>query len=119
MKSLETISVLVLAMALSVPSFAAGKNQGSFTLSNQARIGSTDLKAGDYKAEWTPQSGDSVKVDILKNGKVVATTTGKVKNLDQASRQNAVVLRSLDNNTSTIDEIDFSNRREALVLGGE
>jgi hypothetical protein len=121
MKTIKTLGCLIvsatLALGLSTAAFAASKNQGNFTLNDPVRLGSTDLKAGQYKAEWTPQSGNAVKVDILKNGKVVASTTGTLKSLNQPSPYDAVVTKPLDSNIKTIDEIDFSNRKEALVIG--
>jgi hypothetical protein len=117
MKKFGVVSLMALAMGLSTAAFAANKNQGNFTLTDSVRLGSTDLKAGQYKAEWTPQSGNAVKVDILQRGKVVASTSGTLKSLDQPSPYDAVVTKPLDANTKAVDEIDFSNRREALVIG--
>jgi len=120
MKTLSClISLATLAVALSTVAFAAGKNEGNFTVSETVRIGSTDLKAGQYKAQWTGESGSGVKIEILQHGKVVATAEGTLKNLQQRAPYDAVVTKPLNDNTKAIDEIDFINRTEALVLGGE
>jgi hypothetical protein len=119
MKTLASLlSLATLAVAMSTAAFAArNKNEGNFTLADTVRVGSTDLKAGQYKAQWKDDGSGAVKVDILQHGKVVATTEGKLKNLEGPAPYDAVVTKPLDNNTKTIDEIDFGRRTEALMLG--
>jgi hypothetical protein len=113
------IALTTLAVTMSTTAFAAQKNQGKFTLTEKATVGSTDLRPGDYKAEWQQVNGNAVKVEIMQHGKVVATTAGQLKTLQHASPYDAVVTKALNDNARTIDEIDFNNRSEALVLGGE
>jgi hypothetical protein len=108
----------VAALALSISAFAKDSHSGKFTLPDTVQIGSSQLTPGDYKAEWSGPA-DNVKIDILRNGKTVATTQGKLQNLDHSSPQDAVVIRTLDNNTKALDEIEFGNHTQALVLGGE
>lgn len=122
MKGIARLSSLVLSLAaltlaLATLSFAANKNQASFTLPSSARVGSTNLKAGEYKAELKAETGDSVKVDILQHGKTVATVEGKLKNMPGTEAHDAVVLRTLDNNQDAINEIDFGSRKQAVVFG--
>jgi hypothetical protein len=111
-------ALAILTLALSVGAFAKDNHSGNFTLSETVRIGSTDLEPGDYKAEWTG-TADDVKVDILQNGKTVATAQGTIKSLPQPSPYDAVTTKTLQDNTKVVDEIDFNKRSEALVLGGE
>jgi len=114
------ISLAALAMALSTAGFAASKNQGKFTVTDPVRVGSTDLNAGDYKAEWTQESGNAVKIEIIQHSKVVATTEGQLKSLRKPAEYDAVTIEPLSgSNAKTIGEIDFHNRAEALELGGE
>ncbi len=111
-------SFAILTLTLSVGAFAKDKNSGNFTLADTVRVGSTDLEPGNYKAQWTG-AGNDVKVDILQNGKTVATAQGAIKNLEQPSPYDAVTTKTLQDNTKVVDEIDFSNRSQALVLAGE
>lgn len=108
----------ILTLALSVGAFAKDNHSGNFTVFETVRVGSTELEPGHYKAEWTGSASD-VKIDILQNGKTVATTQGTLKNLDQPSPYDAVTTKTLQDNTKVVDEIDFNNRSEALVLAGE
>jgi len=109
----------MLTFALTAVTFAgnANKDEGKFTIPNTVRVGSTDLQAGDYKAEWKEDTGGALKVNILQHGKTVATVEGKLKDLPQPAPFNAVIEKTLDSGAKTIDEIDFSNRRQALVFG--
>jgi hypothetical protein len=117
MKALVRVTWLaVLTFALTTIAFAARKNQGNFTLDNQARLGSTELHAGQYKAEWTPEHSGAVKVEIMQHGKTIATTEGKLKDLKRPSLDDAVVIAPAANNQKSIAEIDFSNHKQALVF---
>jgi hypothetical protein len=120
MKTLVSLAVLAMFTAvLTTVTFAASKKDaGNFTLSDTVRVGSTQLSPGQYKAEWKEETGNTVKVDILEHGKTVATAEGKLKNLQEPAPYDAVVIKPLTNNAKEISEIDFSNRKQALVLGG-
>lgn len=115
-QSLATFAIV--ATALSLTAYAKDNHSGKFTLAETAQVGSTELAPGDYKAEWSGPA-DAVKVDIKKNGKTVATVEGKIKDLAQPSPYDAVTTKTLANDAKALDEIDFNNRKEALVLGGE
>lgn len=120
MKALARLTALVmLTFGLTTVTFArnANKNEGNFTVPDTVRVGSADLRAGDYKAAWTEESGGAVKVNILQHGKTVATVEGKLKDLKQPAPNDAVIIKPLNDNTKTIDEIEFSKRSQALVLG--
>ncbi|MFZ0200513.1 MAG: hypothetical protein WB523_04465 [Candidatus Sulfotelmatobacter sp.] len=111
-------SFAIVALVMSVGTFAKDSNSGNFTLADTVQVGSTQLAPGNYKAEWNGPAND-VKIEIMKNGKTVATTEGKLKGLQQPSPYDAVAVKTLQNNTKTLDEIEFHKRSEALVVGGE
>jgi hypothetical protein len=118
MKALTRLtSLATLTFALTSVTFAASKNQGNFTLFDTARVGSTELRAGDYKAQWQEEAGGAVKVEILQHGKTVATAEGKLKDLQNPAPYSAVVTKSGNDNAKEVDEIDFDNRNQALVFG--
>ena len=103
------------ALMLSPAALAKDTHSGKFTLASPAQVGTTQLKAGHYKAEWTGPD-NALRVSILENGKTVATTKGKLKELKHPSPYDAVATRALRNHARRIDKIDFNNRSEALVL---
>ena len=115
MRTVKYLSMLAgIAILLPLSAFAKDTNQGKFTISEPVQVGSTQLKAGDYKVEWDG-SGDAVQVKILQGKKTVATSSGKLVNHDQAAPYNAVILKDASGGKA-INEIDFGNRKEALVL---
>ena len=118
MQSLKYLaSTLAVALVFCAAAFSKDANSGNFNLDQAAQVGSTVLQPGHYKAEWTG-SGSAVKVSILKNGKTIATTEGSIKELPGKSPYDSVTLKTVDNNTQRVDEIDFNNRSEAIVLSG-
>jgi hypothetical protein len=105
------------ALILSIGAFAKDSNSGKFDLQQPAKIGSAVLQPGQYTAEWTG-SNDAVKINILQHGKTVATADGAVKQLPAKSPYSAVTMKDQPDNTKKVDEIDFNNRSEALVIHG-
>jgi hypothetical protein len=78
-------------------------------LAETAKVGSTVLQPGHYKAEWTGPE-NAVKVSILRNGKTVATTEGSIKELPSKAESNSGTVNTLPDNSPRVDEIDFNNR---------
>jgi hypothetical protein len=111
-------SFAIVALVLSLGAFAKDSHSGNFTLSETVQVGSTQLAPGEYKAEWNGPAND-VKIDFIQHGKTVATTQGKIQNLQKPSPYDAVLTKTLQNNTQELSEIDFGNHTEALVIGGE
>lgn len=119
MRKMQFLAALAaVALWLSAGAFARDTNSGKFDLAQQAKVGSTMLQPGSYKAEWTGNNNNNLNINIVKNGKTVATAQGQLKELPSKSPYSAVTLRNLANHTSRVDEIDFNNRTEALVLRG-
>jgi hypothetical protein len=118
MKFIPYLAALaMLALMISANAFAKDSQSGSFTVAEHVRIGSTILAPGNYKAEWSGPA-NHLKVDILHNGKTVATVDGSLKDLPQPAPYTAVVTRTLPNNTKAVDEIEFNHRSEAIVFPG-
>lgn len=103
----------VVAFTLSLGTFAKDRNEGKFSLTEPAQIGSTQLKAGDYKVTWEGTGAD-VQVKILQGKNVVATASAKL--VDKSLGTDAVTLGSPSGSLKTVEEIDFSNRKQALVF---
>lgn len=118
MRSIKLLALSAsLALFISAPLLAreSHKDAGSFVLSQSVRVGSTVLKPGHYKAEWVGPNGD-VQVSIIRDGKTVATTRGEIKELSEPSPYTAVTLKTTNDHSKSMEEIDFGSRREALVL---
>ncbi|HTS07323.1 MAG TPA: hypothetical protein VMP68_17205 [Candidatus Eisenbacteria bacterium] len=116
MRSLKYLALMATAtLVFSMGAFAKDSHSGSFDLDQTARIGSTVLQPGHYKAEWTGPN-DALQISIVQHGKTIATTQGKLKQLPSKSADTAVEIRS--DQSKKLDEIDFANRTQALVLSG-
>ncbi len=111
-------SCAVFAVVLSAAAFAKDTHSGKFTLSEPARVGTTQLQPGDYKAEWSGPA-DNLQISIIQRGQTVATTQGHLKNLQQPAPYSAVTESTLADQTKKVDEIDFNHSTEALLVGGE
>ncbi len=109
-------SFTAVALLLCAGAFAKDANSGKFNLADAAKVGSTMLQPGHYKAEWSG-SGNEVKISILDHGKTVATAEGSLKTLPTKAPYDAVTTKTV-NNHKQVDEIDFDHRSEALVLSG-
>jgi hypothetical protein len=110
------VAVVAVCLVASASSFAKSKNSGPLNIAdNHVNIGSTQLAPGDYTVQWTGQP-NHVQVNVLKGKKIVASTQGKIVTQAKASDENAVVIKTLKNNTKTVAEVDFNNRKEALVI---
>jgi hypothetical protein len=116
MRSLKYLALTAAAaLILSAGAFAKDTHSGSFDLAQTATIGSAVLQPGHYKAEWNGPE-DALQISIVQHGKTVATTQGKLKELPSKSANTAVEIRN--DRSQKLDEIDFANRTEALVLSG-
>ena len=116
MRSLKFLALGVAgAVALSLGAFAKDVHSANFDLVQRAKVGSTILQPGHYKAEWNGPD-NALQISIVQHGKTVATAHGTMKELGAKSPYSAVVIRT--DNSQRLDEIDFANRTEALVLGG-
>ena len=111
-------SFSIVALVLSVSAFAKDSHSGKFTLSDTVQVGSSQLPPGEYKAEWNGPAND-VKVDIIQNGKTVATMQGRLEDLQKPAPADAVLTKTLQDNTKELDEIEFGNHIAALVLVGK
>jgi hypothetical protein len=117
MKLVRRVSVIACALLLSTLALAKDKHEGKMNLTEVAKIGSTQLQPGHYKLEWQPEQGNSVRLEVLQHGKTVVTTQAKLKDLPQPSPYDSVAMKRTSQNQQKIEEVDFSNRKEALILG--
>jgi hypothetical protein len=95
---------------------AKEKNQGKLQLTDPVQIGTTQLKPGNYKVEWTGTK-PIVKVNFVQNDKTVASSSGRIIELSKPSPDDAVITKSAKSGQARrLEEIDFGNRTEALQI---
>ena len=104
----------MLTLSLSAGLFARDKskdrNEAKFTLVDSVQVGSTELKAGDYKATWDG-SGPDVQVKILQGKNVVATVPAKL--VDDSSGQDSI---TVGDPSKLLQQIHFRNLHKSLVF---
>lgn len=110
------LSLTTCLLGLGGSAYAARDNARSIEILNVVRIGTTELKPGNYKVEWQG-TGTVVEVSFRRNGKTVATVPGTLKMNDAQVKQDAIETEATGTGTSTLKEIDFGHQKEALVFG--
>ena len=116
MQSLKYLALTAAAtLIFSAGAFAKDSHSGSFDLGETGRIGSAVLQPGHYKVEWNGPD-NALQISIVQHGKIIATTQGRLKELPSKSANTAVEIRT--DKSQKLDEIDFANRTDALVLAG-
>jgi hypothetical protein len=83
---------------------------------DSAIVSGTKLKPGAYKLQWEG-SGPNVEVSILQGKTVVAKVPAKVVDLKVASLNNAALLTTNSDGTSTLSGARFEGKKFALELG--
>jgi len=116
MKFATVSKSVVMGLALLLASSAFAATKASLTLDNPATINGTKLKAGDYKLQWEG-SGPNVEVSILQGKTVVAKVPAKVVDLTAPAQNNAAIVQSNNDGTSTLAGARFEGKKFALELG--
>ena len=120
MKSSQFFKLLLVcfAVALATSAFAAnGIQKGNFQVSEPVQVNGTQLPAGEYVAKWEG-TGESVKVEISHNGKVLATVPAKVVDLTAKADQNASEVSEV-NGRRELNALRFSGKKVQLELGSQ
>lgn len=111
------VATLVLLLFAAMSVFAGTDNhKGGLTLSASAQVGGTQLEAGDYAVKWEG-TGPAVQVNILRNGKVVATVPAQLVNLDKKSAYSQAYISTGANGERTVTRLQFEGKSFALQIG--
>jgi hypothetical protein len=109
--------LLGLALLLATSALAAA-NKGSMQLLNPATVSGKQLPAGEYSVKWDG-NGPNVELNILKDNKVVATTSARLIDLSQKPTSDAALVKSNDDGSRALTEIRFGGKKYALAIGQE
>lgn len=108
---------LALLMATSV--FATNNvHKGSFEVFEPLNVSGHQLAPGQYRLTWDG-TGSSVQLMIFSGRELVATAPARVIEVDQVGRQNATELRTNDDGSQSLAQIDFAGQKYALVFDME
>lgn len=109
---------LVMTLALLLASSAFAANKASLTLNHPATVNGTTLKAGDYKLEWDG-AGPNVEVSIKQGKNVVAKVPARIVQLNSTSQNDATLMKTNADGTSTLAGIRLEGKKFGLDLGEE
>jgi len=105
-----SIGLLIVALT-GVAVFAKDKTKtATVTFSDDVMVGSTSVKAGEYKVKFNEENGE---VSIMKGSKVVAKATGTLQ--ARADKAHSTMMYFRD---KTLVSIAFSGQTQDVVLGG-
>lgn len=116
MKFTTVSKSLMMGLALLLASSAFAATKADLVLQSPTTINGTKLKAGEYKLQWDG-SGPNVEVSVIQGKTVVAKVPAKVVDLKAPSQNNAAVVKTNDDGTSTLAGARFEGKKFALELG--
>lgn len=116
MKFATVSKSLVMGLALMLASSAFASDKGKLQINHPITVNGTTLKPGDYKLEWTGNSGD-VELSIMQGKNVVAKVPAHLVSLNSPSDNDAAVINNGDNGTQTLAGVRFEGKKFALELG--
>jgi hypothetical protein len=102
---------------ISVPAFAA-KNSQTISLSENVKVGSTQIPAGAYKVTWTG-SGSEAQVTLAQGGKTFVTVPAKVVEEKHGLSGFTVNTKDGVDRLETIELNNFSLVLEAASTSGQ
>jgi hypothetical protein len=90
-------------------------HKGSFSVAEPVQVAGQQLAAGNYMLKWNG-TGPATEVNIIHNGKVVATVPAQVETLGHKANHDAVDMTT-DHGINTITGIQFEGKAYALEIG--
>ena len=116
MKALNYLVVVsVVALLFPLSALARAKNEHSLNIVYPVKVGSTQLKPGDYKVKWQG-AGPAVQVRFLRNGDTVASAAATLRTNDNQVTQDDIITNVTSAKAGALREIDFGRQKEALVF---
>jgi septal ring-binding cell division protein DamX len=108
---------LLLAALLAGSVFAANAHKGDFQVFDPVQVNGKQLPAGEYTVTWDGD-GPSVNVSITRGGKVMATATAKIVELEQKAERDATEVKANSAGARDLTAIRFSGKKYQLQLAG-
>ncbi len=118
MKVATMYKSLLVGAALLLATSALAANEGSLEVRENVSVAGKQLPAGNYLLKWKGK-GPNLEVNILQGNKLVATVPARVLDLHRAPERNAAVIRTGGDGAMSLAEIQFADKKYALVIGEE
>ena len=114
----SVLNRLLVGSVLLTTATAFAANSGSLSIPDRVSVAGKHLPAGDYKVKWEGD-GPNVQLNILHEGKLVATVPARTIELQQKDSQDSLQIKKNSDGTDSVSEIHFSGKRYAFAVGGE
>jgi hypothetical protein len=111
---LAPLTVLVVAMTMSITAFAGPTKTGTITLYHDAQLNGTTIPAGDYTVRCET-NGTSAQVKFMKGKKEVASASGQAKDLGSKMDHAQVVLQN-GRGIPSIIEVDLGGSKTGVTF---
>lgn len=108
-------AILAVTILLAGAAFASDAHKGSFQLSEPAQISGKQIPAGDYVAKWDG-NGPEVQLNIVRNGKTIATVPAKLVQLDAKADQDSAEITSGSKGVRDVTALRFSGKKYSLEI---
>ena len=114
---MKRLSGYALMLALAVAPAMAAKNSQSFNLSQNVKVGTTDIPAGNVKVSWTG-TGDALQVTLSSSGKSI-TVPAKLVSEKNGHKGYVVKNNGGVNELQTIQLNDLSLQLQGATSSGQ
>lgn len=120
MKSLRFQVMFLAMLLLPATSVFAGTDvhKGSLNVGEEVQIAGKSLAPGNYTVKWEG-SGPTAQVNIVRQGKVVATVPAQVVQLQQRSNQDIAEVKVAGDGVKTLTMIEFEGKSYALQIDNQ
>lgn len=106
----------LLALFLAVCLSAAAANSHNLSFRTAVKLNGAELTPGSYVVEWVSHSPEAT-VTFTRNGKVIASGSGKWVERDTKYPADAVVFSNDADGSHTLKELRFGGQKRVLVFG--
>jgi hypothetical protein len=116
----SVLNGFLVGLALLAASTAFAANRASLSIHEGVSVSvlGTHLPTGEYKVKWEGD-GPNVELNILHDGKLVATVPARRIELRQKDPQDSVKITKNSDGIESVVEIHFSGKRYAFAVGDE
>lgn len=116
MKFLSAQCVFLALLLLPVGAFAGTTtHKGSLDIADPVQVAGQHLAAGQYTVKWT-SPGPATELNILRDGKVVASVSAQVVQLPQKPGYDTVDTRTTRSGVNELTMIEFGGKNYALKI---
>lgn len=107
---------VLLAVVLAGCLSAAAANSHTLSFRTAVKLNGAEIAPGSYEVQWVSHSPEAT-VTFTRNGRVVATVSGKWVERDNKYPADAVVFSNDADGSHTLKELRFGGQNKVLVFG--